>query len=250
MHALIQSGTKRYRVNFSEPLDISIPLAAGDRGVNAFHAPPFEIAPVKSGSFTGSVKQGGYVNFFNVKLNPHGNGTHTECVGHIAEGYSIHQCLKKFFFIAELISIFPVQQDNGDEVIFAEQAEKALAGKNPEAVILRTLPNDVFKLKKNYSGKNPPYLHPEAASLLVSRDVKHLLVDLPSVDREQDEGKLLFHKTFWQYPEQIREDATITELIFVPNDIPDGTYLLNLQIASFELDASPSKPVLYRLQNG
>ncbi len=247
MHALINYGLKQYKANFSEPLDISIPLAADGKGVNAFHAPPFETSPVESGSFTGSIKAGGYLNFLNVKLNPHGNGTHTECVGHIAEGFTINQCLKKFLFIAELISVFPVKQENGDELILKEQIEKSLANNEPEAVIIRTLPNDALKLKKNYSGKNPPYLHADAAAWLVEKNVKHLLVDLPSVDREADGEKLLFHKTFWQFPNRIRKDATITELIFVPNEITDGKYLANLQIASFEMDASPSKPVLYKL---
>ena len=128
-----------------------------------------------------------------------------------------------------------------------EQVEKALGENHPDAVIIRTLPNDVLKLKKNYSGKNPPYLHHDAADFLVSIGVKHLLVDLPSVDREEDDRKLLFHKAFWQFPHHIRKEATISELIFVPSDVADGAYLLNLQIASFELDASPSKPVLYCL---
>ena len=44
-------------------------------------------------------------------------------------------------------------------------------------------------------------------------------------------------------------DATITEMIFVQDAIEDGTYLLNLQIASFENDASPSKPILYAIEN-
>ncbi len=43
-------------------------------------------------------------------------------------------------------------------------------------------------------------------------------------------------------------DATITELIFVPNKIRDDDYILNLQIASFENDAAPSKPVLYKTE--
>jgi len=34
----------------------------------------------------------------------------------------------------------------------------------------------------------------------------------------------------------------------VNNSIKDGLYLLNLQIASFEIDVSPSKPVLYALE--
>lgn len=247
MRTLITIGRKQYRVNFSEPLDISIPLGAKESYVNAFHAPVFEASPVKTDAFIGSVKEGGCLNFFNVTLNPHGNGTHTECVGHIADGYSINRCLKKFFFVAELISIRPVKQNNGEQLILSHQVEKKLFGKKPEAVIIRTLPNGAFKLKKNYSGTNPPYIHPDVASLLVKRKVKHLLVDLPSADRESDEGKLLFHKTFWQFPDNIRQDATITELIFVPDKIADGTYLLNLQMASFELDASPSKPVLYKL---
>ncbi len=77
--------------------------------------------------------------------------------------------------------------------------------------------------------------------------MKHLLIDLPSVDKERDEGKLLAHKAFWNYPENPREDCTITELIYVPDSINDGRYLLNLQIASFHNDASPSKPVLYKI---
>ena len=82
---------------------------------------------------------------------------------------------------------------------------------------------------------------------MVEQGVRHLLVDLPSVDREEDGGKLLAHKAFWQYPDNIRENCTITELIYADNIIKDGLYLLNIQIASFEIDVSPSKPVLYAL---
>lgn len=247
MQALINHALKQYQADLSRPLDISIPFST-EKGVNAYHAPPFSAEPVVMGSFIGSVEKGGPVNFVNVKVNPHGNGTHTECVGHItADPVTINQCLQEFFFIAEVISIYPEEMDNGDMVILREQVEKALTDRKAEAVILRTIPNDALKLKRNYSGKNPPYLHHGVAEFLVSCGVKHFLVDLPSVDREEDGGKLLFHKTFWQYPHHIRKDATITELIYVPPHVEDGIYLLNLQIASFELDASPSKPVLYSL---
>lgn len=248
MKALINHVHKQYQVDFCSPIDISIPLNAEGENVNAFFAPLFEVAPVVTDSFTGSIHKGGSVNFINVKINPHGNGTHTECVGHITtDRFTIHQCLKNFFFIAELISLFPIKMEDGDEIILLEQIQKTLSGKQFDALIIRTLPNDPLKLRKNYSGKNPPYLHYAVAEFLVNIGIKHLLVDLPSVDREEDGGKLLFHKTFWQYPGNIRKDSTITELIFVPGVVEDGTYLLNLQIASFELDASPSKPVLYAL---
>jgi hypothetical protein len=43
----------------------------------------------------------------------------------------------------------------------------------------------------------------------------------------------------------LQHDKTITELIFVPNEVKDGPYLLNLQTAAFENDATPSRPVIY-----
>ena len=113
------------------------------------------------------------------------------------------------------------------------------------ALIIRTLPNDKSKLTRNYNKTNPPYLEESLATYLNKQGIFHLLVDLPSLDREEDGGKLSAHKAFWGIPNKLRPSATITELIYVPNEVKDGTYLLNLQIAAFELDATPSKPVLY-----
>jgi len=78
--------------------------------------------------------------------------------------------------------------------------------------------------------------------------IKHLLIDLPSVDKEKDDGKLLSHNAFWNTAGELRMDATITEFIYVPNHVEDGEYLLNLMIAPFENDATPSKPVLYQIE--
>jgi len=237
-----------YEANLSEPLDISIPLKEGSDSVNCFYAPFMETSPVVAGDFIGSTKRGGPVNFLNVRFNPHGNGTHTECVGHIAqESYSINQHLKHYHFVARLITIYPAKMDNGDRVIQKEQLVENVQAGETAALIIRTMPNDERKLTLNYSGTNPPYLDAEATRYLVDCGVKHLLLDLPSVDREEDGGAILSHKAFWQYPDKIRENCTISELIYVKSEIKDGLYLLNLQIASFEIDVSPSKPVLYRL---
>lgn len=239
---------QRYRADFAQPIDISIPLREGLETVNCFYAPPMEATPVVAGEFIGSTAQGGAVNFLNVKLNPHGNGTHTECVGHIApEPYTINDALKNFHFFAKLVSIYPQKTVTGDRVIMQEQLAAALGEDVPEAVVIRTMPNDDLKLRTNYSGANPPYVHHEAIAWLVERGVAHLLIDLPSVDREEDGGKLLAHRAFWQYPDKIRTKSTISELIYVRNSAKDGLYLLNIQIASFEIDVSPSKPVLYAL---
>lgn len=238
-------------VDLAAPLDISMPLAAGEGNVNCFYAPYPEFWPVEAPEFgfIGDTNRGGAVNFYNLKINPHGNGTHTECVGHIArEKYTIHQCLRRFHFFAKLVSVWPQRLDNGDRVILRQQLEDLFVTQVPEALVIRTLPNDEHKLRQNYSGSNPPYVHHEAIAFLVEHGVQHLLLDLPSVDREEDGGALLGHKAFWQYPDDPRSACTITELIYVPSAIPDGDYLLNIQIASLELDVSPSKPVLYVLK--
>ncbi len=195
----------------------------------------------------GRVSEGGSVNFNNIFFNPHAHGTHTECFGHISkEFHSVNDSLKTFFFLAEVITVRP-DRIGGDQVIPEESISKALNGSTPQAIVIRTLPNLITKKTKHWSNTNWPYLHENAAIFLRKIGVKHLLIDLPSVDREQDEGKLLAHRAFWEYPKNPRIDCTITEMIYVPEFIEDGSYLLNLQMASFGNDASPSKPVLYKI---
>ena len=98
-----------------------------------------------------------------------------------------------------------------------------------------------------YSNTNPTYLSEKAAIYLKEKGIKHLLIDLPSVDKEKDDGQLLSHNAFWNTSGKLRMDATITEFIYVPNSVEDGEYLLNLMIAPFENDATPSKPILYKI---
>ena len=240
---------KTWRADLSRPADLSIILRDGLDNPNCFWAPAVEYSPVTAGDFTGSTALGGPVNFFNIRVNPHGNGTHTECVGHIARArYVLHECLREFHFLAKLVSLYPRPVDGGDRVVFRDQLEALLLPGEAEALVLRTLPNDDGKTRRNYSGSNPPYLDAGAAHYLVECGVEHLLLDLPSVDREEDGGRLLAHRAFWQYPEAVRRQCTITEMVFVPNDVKDGFYLLNLQTASFDLDASPSKPVLFPVE--
>ncbi len=242
--------------DLSKPIDISIPLTTTDDNPIAWYIEKPIIEPVVFGDWVGKVSSGkSSTNFNNIFFNPHGHGTHTECLGHITRDfYSINKCLKQFFFMAQLISVEPEKIEN-DLVITKEQIEKLLNNSNSEALIIRTLPNLETKKSLKYSYTNPPYLSEDAAIYIRDIGIKHLLIDLPSVDKEHDEGKLLAHKAFWNVQNVdtlnigARLDCTITEIIFVNNSILDGEYLLNLQIASFENDASPSKPILYKLEN-
>lgn len=245
MKAKIEINGKTIVVDLSKPIDLSIPIRAGDKNVNAFYIEPVKMEPFRAGSFVGDVNQGGSCNVNTITINPHGNGTHTETVGHISkEKYPINDCLRQFFFEARLITIKP-EEVGSDRIVRAQHFQSQVDQIWPEAVIVRTIPNDAEKLNRHYSGTNPAYFSEDAALFMREKGVKHLLLDVPSIDREEDGGKLLAHHAFWNYPTSPRKDCTISELLYIPDEVKDGAYLLNLQIASFENDASPSKPVVY-----
>jgi kynurenine formamidase len=133
----------------------------------------------------------------------------------------------------------------GDWVV----SEESLLGidLNVEALIIRTKPNDHSKTNRQYSGTNFPYLTIGAMQRIVDAGVQHLLIDLSSVDREEDGGALAAHHLFWNVPAEPNFQKTITELIYVPNEISDGNYILNLQVSNFANDAAPSRPMLFDL---
>ena len=238
-----------YTADLTAPIDISIPLISEASGPKCFNAPNFVIKPVRSGSWVGSTAEGGIVNFKNVAINPHGNGTHTECVGHISkEPICINDVLQQCVFPAQVITIAPTKLPNGDFVVTEEHIAVSSIRKGVEALIIRTLPNSDKKLSQDYSETNPPYLSVEAINKIVQLGIRHLLLDLPSVDREYDEGKLLGHRAFWKYPEHIDMQKTITELIFVDDSVKDGLYLCEIQFLNMAMDASPSRPQLYKLE--
>lgn len=239
---------KSVNINLKKGIDLSIAIEP-NKGVNAFHIPQAKFEPIRVGTFVGSVKEGGSANCENLFINAHGNGTHTECVGHIShERICINDCLKEFFFFAHVLSVNPTEI-NDDFVIMEDELNKLQKLNECEALIIRTLPNTTDKLNTNYSGKNPCYMSAEFCKKVRELGFKHLLLDLPSVDREEDAGALAAHKAFWDVANTPRKDMTITELIFVPDEVEDGVYFLNLQIASLMTDASPSKPVLFKCAN-
>ena len=181
MKTTIIYENKNYHIDLSQPLDISIPITGKKDNVNAWYVKAPTIEPHREANFTGSILAGSSTNFYDISFNPHAHGTHTECVGHISkEHQSVNQNLREFFFMAEVITITPLE-NNQDLVITKEQLETALKNKKPKALVIRTRPNLEVKIHRQYSNTNPPYF-------------------------------------------------------------------LNLQVAPFENDASPSRPVLYKIK--
>ena len=247
--ANIYWGGESHDVDLGAPIDISLSLKDSrlEKGPSAWYVDGPRFEPVRGEGFVGRVSEGGSVNFTDVYFNPHGHGTHTECLGHITlEAESIDKRLRA----EPLAPLMPCMVHtvepsvvDGDRVILTEHLP--LDAELPPAFVLRTLPNSDEKKTQTWDNTNPPYLDPSFTAELVSRGVVHLLIDLPSVDKEVDGGALLSHRVFFGVPHAPRQGATITEFVFVPSSAPDGLYALNLQVAAFDLDASPSRPLLF-----
>jgi arylformamidase len=272
----INFDDQNYTIDAANPINIAIPLRFDGAQPNAYDVERASSKPCEAGSLIGDTRRGGSCNFEQIKFIPHCNGTHTECVGHITnERISVHECLKDVFIPAILMTVAPVRAFETDETYAIELDENDLLItrktieenfklkvnpkskiQNPKSLIIRTLPNDDGKLSQTYLDKIPPFFSTEAMQFIREIGVEHLLVDLPSIDRIFDEGKLSNHRIFWNVEQGAFETSaasfihhTITELICVPNEISDGEYLLNLQIAPFMADAAPSRPVIFKVSH-
>lgn len=269
MKARVEVGGQWWFADLGQGVPLWIPLRFDGPQPNAFGLPEATAAAFEvPGFFVGDTRQGGSANCVTVTLNPHGNGTHTECVGHIVdERVSVESALGTGLVPAALVSVdlcaradcpdvYNVPGTEADRVISAAALEQALRGV-PEpwrrALVIRTRPNGPDKRQRRHSGQDPAYFTLDAMEVVRRSGVEHLLVDLPSVDREEDQGGLRAHRIFWQVvagervvaPDAVSRRWTITEMIYVPDDVADGLYVLNLQAAPFVLDAAPSRPVLY-----
>lgn len=271
MFLSIEINNQTYKIDAENPIDISIPLDFNGAQPNAYGVERATATVCESGDLIGDTRRGGSCNFEQVKFIPHCNGTHTESIGHItSDRIFVRDCLREAFVPAALVSIEPekatetgetysIDLRETDELITRRALENALkkAGENfAEALIIRTLPNDESKLARIYLEIVPPFFSTEAMRLIIERKIKHLLVDLPSIDRIFDEGKLSNHRIFWNVAPGAFETneksfvrRTITELIYAPAETADGNYLLNLQIPPFASDAAPSRPLLFSVSS-
>lgn len=244
-------------VDLTAPTDLSLPVSDG--GTTAWGIPPAAISPLQIGEFIGSVQAGGSVNFNDIQFNPHAHGTHTESCGHVLrENRPLTHNPPPPLQFAQLLTINENNLD-GNGGIQALYFEGKTLAPDVAAIILRmdspaltqmTTP-ELSDLPANWSGSNPPYLTPGAMEALVAHGIEHLLINLPSVDPEEDGGALMAHRIFWGIGEDrepgpdFRPQATISELLVIPELLQDGIYLLNLQLGPMINDACPSRPIVF-----
>ena len=71
---------------------------------------------------------------------------------------------------------------------------------------------------------------------------------------QNDSGALLAHRAFWELAPRGEEidmthlsQRTITDLVYVSDDVEDGIFLLQLGTAPLCMDAAPARHCLYPL---
>lgn len=269
-------------INLADGVGIHIPLvfarpeeADGQSAAvqpSTYGMPPATARPYRDGEWVGDTRAGGSCNFEALTLVPHCNGTHTETIGHLTlDRVSIHDRHTQLFIPGMVVDVKPEitaqstetsdpAPASSDKLITARALQAALAHQPDvwcEAVVIRTLPNPASKTTQAYDTANPPpYLTQEAAKYLVQRGTKHLLVDVPSIDRLLDAGRLTAHRVFFGLPPvsqasarslaaATRPNVTVTELVYVPQEVAAGRVIVHIQVPPFVTDAAPSRVFLY-----
>lgn len=262
MELRVSIAGKTYRADLFHPESLAIPLLFNGAQPGFFGAASASAKPFEGHNFVGDTGLGGSCNVADIRLVPHCNGTHTENAGHIVRtDFPVNASVGQGLMAALLISVTPGPDKAGDQIISAESVSDEVADQNLDdvaALIVRTLPNSPSKKSMIYDDKHaPPYISKDAMGYIVGKAFRHLLVDLPSIDRMHDQGMLANHRRFWNVAAgsteagpETRMDRTVTEMIFVDDGVEDGLYLLDLQVPAWHSDAAPSNPVLYPLTGG
>lgn len=261
----VELSGRAYKFDSERGHDLSIPIAFEGPRLRAFGAEPPSSKPYRVGDFELDVKQGAGCNCEVFRFSAHLHGTHTECVGHIsARPLCVHDVIEvPLYMLAKVVSVTPTsiggdtyhpKADTDDLTLTESSVGKACADWNPDvsALIIRTTPNLASKQHRDYNSDPPAFLSNEAMAYITKLGVRFLLVDLPSVDRAEDEGSLSNHHIFWGIEQGSHEvgdpsPKSITELIYVPSEVKDGHYILQLQLANIRSDAAPSRPILYEV---
>jgi kynurenine formamidase len=248
------------------PVSLAPEMPLDGSGPRWFDAPPAHSWPHRVGSFSGNVLTGASCNCRNVQLTPHGSGTHTEGVGHLtSDEHHALRVIPTGLLPALLLRIDArAATDCGESADHPPQAgDRLLCAASVAAAWPSNLPFAplALVLACHWDGE-PPYLSRECAQWIVTRGIRHLIVELPSLDRLADEGCLTAHRIFFGLPrraaqarlplssEALRVDATVTELAQVPDGVATGIGFVQIQVPPMQGDALPSRPLWYALAAG
>lgn len=249
MYARLAWNGRPVQINLSAGRSLAIRLDPHGPQPAFFSSAAMHAEPLQEDSFLGDVRLGGSCNAELLHWAPHCHGTHTECIGHIlAERRAVLDTIDAEPVLAALVTVA-----GEDGRITCAELQRALAGMADDhaALILRTLPNPTTKQWRNYAAEPDfPVLDAEAMECLAALPLRHLLLDTPSLDAAYNQ-RLDNHRAWWgEHPEFTRhgyppQRRSVTEMIYVANDIADGEYWLQLELSALVSDAAPSRPMIY-----
>ncbi|RKP17423.1 HIT-like protein [Rozella allomycis CSF55] len=236
----------------SVPVDISIPL----------NFPPlvscFGIRSMVDERIL-SISEGASVNCSKLMITPHAHGTHTECITHISKcetnmstvQYGAHSLALlircEISNRSDTNETCPRNSKAIDRVITRNSVEYVMQKyenlkTHINAIMIRTYASDL-QFPIDFTNTNPAYFTKEAMSL-ISEWSDHVLVDLPSIDREDDGGDLLAHKAFFNN----NTNKLVTELCRFPDSLDEGLYMLTMSLPRWNTDAVPTQPLVSRVK--
>eukprot|EP01083_Nonionella_stella_P087340 242949_1 len=205
------------------------------------------------------------VNVDQLTICCHNNRTHTESTKHIySDGLNVSECNpSNSFFGCILISVTPIpvhrlndneyKYDCGENIdryndwiitksMIVEKIRslKSVPSLFKQAIFIRVedrVNNQMIDLNKHW-----PFLSNDAMQYLHDNISNVFGINLSSVDRMVS-PKVPNHRIWFGDPKSTR---LITECLSIPNNISDGLYMLNLQLAPIaNTDAVPTRPILY-----
>jgi kynurenine formamidase len=252
-------------VDFSAATSLALLLDFAGVHPRHFGAPAADSRAFQVEGFEGEVARGASCNCRSITLIPHCNGTHTESASHLTvQQRPLHEIAPLAPLPALLLTLQPRPLDGtaedsdpapqpGDQLLTRSDLLSAWQEQppcRPRALMLRT------GASAGSTTGNPPYLTRQLMAEIVARGIEHLVVDLPSVDRSHDQGRLTTHRLFFGLPAgetdlaaATRAHCTITELASFPSHLVDGPCALQLQLPAFTGDAVPSRPLHLPLVN-
>jgi len=267
MIARIEWRGRQLTVDFTAGRSLAIVLDPHGAQPSFFAGQPASAETLRHEDYIGSVRQGGSCNAEVIHYIPHCHGTHTEGSGHIGEqARPVQEIIYPTPTLARLITLTVTPANDSSEhypggaasalplLTLAHMSEQLgrQCLSQVEALLVRTLPNPVDKTRRDYAAQpDYPVFSSEALTWLSKQPLKHLLIDSPSLDPAHDQGRLRNHRLWWGPCAGLEEVGlepwrrSLTEMIYVPDEIQDGAYWLHLELSPILSDACISRPVIY-----
>ncbi|MDH5404684.1 MAG: cyclase family protein [Candidatus Heimdallarchaeota archaeon] len=233
----VQIGEETYTLGSPISASREVQFNPTPKSSGAFYLPPFQISTFEvKNIFVGDILRGGSCNVTIHNYSPH-NLTHLETSLHIVDnGIPVsaipNKHLNGILYLIDLTKTY----DQDDECIKWDDISEQITNLHPSVtfIALKTYSSTLDQFH-DFSGEDPLFLDPFAAKMihdLKNNKINGLILDLPSIDKETDGGKLLAHRNFLGLPREgikstVEEFRFIVELAYFEN-LQQGYYYLNI----------------------